>query len=187
MTVITGPLVRRSLFPAIPENTRGGMFYTIHPSREAAGETTDTSPDHRPSSSSPLWGEGGRRPEEVSSTLGVPHSAFQRSVQVQSAASRRKERSAAQPQPKTLPLLHRMEERAGERRRFGSLHCPSPRSSPHSFLPCGIGAVACVEAAGSIFHGASGERKKKSDFGDKDVLSLRTSSDRAVQYRLIRR
>src|SRR3989442_10202293 len=30
---------------------------------------------------------------------------------------------------KKLPLLHRMEERAGERRDLG---CPSPRSSPHS-------------------------------------------------------
>jgi len=53
-----------------------------------------------------------------------------------------------------------MEERAGERRRvcFGL-----PLSSVLSPLL------------------RRGERKKKSDFGDKDVLSLHTSSDRAVQ------
>src|SRR5688572_12608978 len=42
--------------------------------------------------------------------------------------------SAAEPQPKQLPLLHPMEERVGERRRVVSLDCPSPRFSPHSFV-----------------------------------------------------
>src|SRR5213593_2043539 len=42
---------------------------------------------------------------------------------------RNRQLSAAQPHPKKLPLLHRMEERAGERR---DVVCPSPRSSPHS-------------------------------------------------------
>ena len=43
--------------------------------------------------------------------------------------------SAARPsRNQTLPLLHRMEERAGERRFFPlvKLGCPSPQSSPHS-------------------------------------------------------
>src|SRR6266487_2580815 len=42
---------------------------------------------------------------------------------------KRKGRSAAKPQPKTLPLLHRMEERAGERRRAWLDCWESPLSS----------------------------------------------------------
>src|SRR5260221_3772935 len=35
--------------------------------------------------------------------------------------------------PRILPLLHSMDERAGKRRRI-FVGCPSPQSSPHSFL-----------------------------------------------------
>jgi hypothetical protein len=41
----------------------------------------------------------------------------------------RKDRSAAEPQPKRLPLLREVEERAGERRSVSCMSAKAPRSS----------------------------------------------------------
>jgi hypothetical protein len=50
------------------------------------------------------------------------------------AKTQRRKDTARRSRNQTLPLLHAMEERAGERRRVCGmkLECPSPRSSPHS-------------------------------------------------------